>query len=842
MGYTPAVVPPPDSEHTALPPGSPGPAVGHAATKPTPAGGPGPEPDAREQVFAIGDEVGHYTISGVLGRGGMGQVYLARDRVLFGREVAIKTLHPGVGEQLLSKNTSVQREARLLARMRHPNIVQIFEFGADERVCWLAMEYVEGTTLAGRVSSGPDLDIPQVVHVLRQVGQALDHAHALGVVHGDIKPANLLLSAAGAGGLFVKVADFGLAREPEPTDDPQGRPSSQGGPRMGTVPYMAPEQLEGRPLGGAADQYALAIVAFALLTGQHPFADSAGVALVRAHVERPPPRPSTLADLPAAIDGVLLRALAKSPEMRFPTCAEFVAALAEALATRPEPTPALEQARSTHPFSDDAWHVTGVVRGTIELTHADGARLFRGEASELLCDLARRIAHRLSEHSGHLQHLAAGELLALFAPDAPRELCAESALDGALAIMAAVDGLHGDPSLPIAVRAEVRLGVDVGVVTGVADAERSAAILEGEPLRRAAALAREASRGEVLASRGALRLVRRLYGAEAHRGGEHYAVRERLRLFADAGEQDAPLRIDASPFVGRDIELALLQRAFDESARASCVVAVPVLGGAGVGKSRLIWELLRALDDDPERAYRPLQGRCSPDRSGSPYEPFSDMVRRLVSGRGEPIDAIRSALRESGEDETSAPVLRGCWASGTNGSASEMTRAPRSGRSGFGRLPACSARTPPMVSWFWSSRTSITPARRPSISSRTWPMPWQTKPWWCSSRCGKAGMARSTRWGCLSAGSTQCGCSPSTPPPQRPWSRRSWPKGTVCLRRCRPRSGRSVVGCRGTWRRCAEPPRIPSAPVGKEMTTAARCRPTWTRRCFSVWRSWGPWP
>ena len=289
---------------------------------------PGEQPGARPMgiTFRPGTQLAGYELGEQIGRGGMAVVYRARD-VRLDRWVALKILAPEIARDESFRQRFI-RESRAAAAVDHPNIIPVFEAGDADGVLFIAMRYVEAGdvgTLAAR--SGP-LDVARVNSIVAQIAAALDAAHAVGLVHRDVKPANMLIGALAASGRpdHVYLSDFGLSKQSV---------SAPGltltGQFMGTLDYMAPEQIEGKTVDGRADLYALACAAFELLTGAPPFRRDHDLALLWAQVSEPPPRPSQRrAGLPAAVDDVLLRALAKQPGQRQASCLEFAAQLQEA--------------------------------------------------------------------------------------------------------------------------------------------------------------------------------------------------------------------------------------------------------------------------------------------------------------------------------------------------------------------------------------------------------------------------------------------------------------------------------------------------------------------------------
>jgi serine/threonine protein kinase len=265
-------------------------------------------------------QVGKYKIVEEIGRGGFGTVYRARDTML-DRVVALKVLHP----QLMVDPTFLarfQQEARAAANLKNPHIVTIYDLGETEGVWYIAMEYLAGRPLDRMISQEGPLEPERALAIARDIGAALDHAHGQGLVHRDVKPSNIVVAADGS----ATLTDFGLVRAAL-----MSTVSTAMG-LIGTPAYMSPEQCEGQELDGRSDLYALGVVLYEMLTGQVPFQADTPLAVMRGHADKPPPPPRKLnPELPAGVEAVVLKALAKGRGDRYQSGEELAAALKGAL-------------------------------------------------------------------------------------------------------------------------------------------------------------------------------------------------------------------------------------------------------------------------------------------------------------------------------------------------------------------------------------------------------------------------------------------------------------------------------------------------------------------------------
>ncbi|HSR85109.1 MAG TPA: serine/threonine-protein kinase [Streptosporangiaceae bacterium] len=277
--------------------------------------------------LAPGEQLAGYEIQERIGRGGMAVVYRALDLRL-GRLVALKVLAPQLSEDDAFRQRFM-RESRAAAGVEHPHIVPVFEAGEAAGVLFIAMRYVAGGDVRSLIEADGRLKPARTVRIASQVASALDAAHAYGLIHRDVKPANILLGqASGSDSDHVYLSDFGLSKQSVGVST-----LTSTGQFLGTLDYVAPEQIQGHPIDGRADQYGLACAVVEMLTGAPPFRRDDSMALMWAQLEAAPPRlTERRPDLPPAVDEVVGAAMSKAPAGRYPTCRDFAAALAAACA------------------------------------------------------------------------------------------------------------------------------------------------------------------------------------------------------------------------------------------------------------------------------------------------------------------------------------------------------------------------------------------------------------------------------------------------------------------------------------------------------------------------------
>ena len=279
------------------------------------------------------ESLGRYKLKRVLGKGAMGVVYEGLDPRL-NRTVAVKTILVGELDPATAQEYSMRfaREAQAVARLNHPNIVQVYDFGEEGEIAYIVMEYIRGKELKAAFDTGERFTLRESTRLMTELLDAIDFAHNEGVVHRDIKPANVMVDHEG----HVKLADFGVAR----ISDPDRQGATQVGTMVGTPAYMSPEQVQGLKIDRRTDIFSAGVVFYQFLTGQRPFQGGGAFSVAKRIVQDDPPAPSLIIDsISPEYDEIVSRALAKDPDKRFQSAGEFAEALQRAAEGLPAEVP-----------------------------------------------------------------------------------------------------------------------------------------------------------------------------------------------------------------------------------------------------------------------------------------------------------------------------------------------------------------------------------------------------------------------------------------------------------------------------------------------------------------------
>ena len=588
-------------------------------------------PDAAMAPAAIGSELAgtHYVLHEPVGGGGMGVVFKAWDRRL-GRTVALKFLP----SHLLDDPAARERlrvEAQAAARLDHPNICTIYEVGeTQDGRFFIAMPFYHGETIAARLTRGP-LAVAEVVSIALQTARGLAKAHDSGIVHRDIKPANLIVNADGV----LKILDFGIAKL-------SGAAITLPGATPGTTAYMSPEQTRGDAITAATDVWSLGVVLYEMLTGAKPFGGGDARA-VRAAIcgAEPEPIATRRADVPPSLDLLVRASLAKDAAHR-PSSASAVAGELEAIgallgvsvagmsATRARDDRERNDAPSMFNADGegrDAVVVALRVSGYAELLESCGLSEAQREVERvraLVAETAERFGGVLNAFD------ESGGALLFGVPHAREDDCVRAARAAAVLVDGVCDSSEGDaPQATAPLR--LHAGLDAGrVIVRPVDRHGVSFHVAGAAVDLASRLAGLSPAGRVWIGPRCRRLVEpplRLTlrdGMAVPDGGRTVSPYELAGESDDRTRLEAALRHgDLTPYTARDHELAQVRASLDDAC-AGAGRFVVVLGEAGMGKSRLLHELLPAVQD---RGATVLRGRCLSYGAATAYLPFIDVVR-----------------------------------------------------------------------------------------------------------------------------------------------------------------------------------------------------------------------
>ena len=607
----------------------------------------------------IGKKLRAYEITEEIGSGGMATVFRAYQPSM-DRHVAIKVIHSNILHDGALRER-FQREARLIARLEHPHLLPVYDFDGEHNPPYIVMRYLEGGTLK-QVQQQGRVPRDEFLYILRQLAGALDYAHRQGVVHRDLKPSNVMIDR--EGNAFL--TDFGIARASGREKDLTGT-----GLMIGTPGYMAPEQARADGMADkAADIYSLGVIAFEVLAGSPPYEHENGFEVILAHINSPIPKASERdTKLPKAIDPVLARALAKEPSNRFVTATEFVESLIGALRIKPSEAPAALQSMtqtisvdqlSSHRKKKDEAETPGPDTPSDQQRQITAVSVNVKELDEILYEKgadAERVRSTMDALWGALSEIAKGHGgathshtedtgLILWGRDRAREDDSENAIRATLAMRDKVVtetrkvlGAKWEPT------EENPLPFSAGITTGPVLLERESDsgnyVASGAPITLAGRLKDSAPPGGILVAHETFTLVR---GVFTFTQGEPLRVRGRkepIEVYVVTQVKPRAFRLRAqgiegveTKMIGREIELRLLQEALTLTLEDGETQVVTVVGEAGVGKSRLLFEFSNWTDLQEQTIWF-FQARAT---QPSMLEPYS-LTRDLFSFRFRILDS-----------------------------------------------------------------------------------------------------------------------------------------------------------------------------------------------------------
>ncbi|MBE2248397.1 MAG: protein kinase, partial [Myxococcus sp.] len=650
----------------------------------------------------IGRVIGGFKILSVIGAGGMGKVYRAEQTKLQ-RVACIKTLLPELANDP-DVAVRFEREGVATALMKHPNIVGIYDFGrTDDNILYIAMEFVDGRPLRSILRTEAPVPARRAIGLVDQILSALDEAHANGVVHRDLKPANVLVSRNRDGSELVKVVDFGIAKLVGSHKSEEELSLTRTGTMVGSLGYMAPEQILGEEVTAQADLYATGVVLWELLCGRRLFPGKSDLELAQKHLTQAPPSPSSVASLPLPnyLDEVVLKALEKSPERRFRTAKEFKEALERVTANEwasatPNSSSSLRalanpDTRSKERFSDSSLsglkglvpdhllaHAEALPRHVVAtekrlLTIAFGELAGQAAVSEQISAatlkghvtaLAETFSGIVSRAEGLFERLPGAGFVMVFGLLTPHEDDPQRAVSCCFELLGAVEQLNRRLPRPL----EFRLGVHAATVTSAYDeTSLSESLGVAETVAVARRMLSTVPSGALIGSKPLEKLVRGTVQSTERAvvigGQQQESVYELLSRSERAASRQ--------PLVGRAAELGLLKQLLD-AVRARKSGGVLVVGAPGLGKSRLLAE---AVSQAQGAGAVTLTARGGRSFGAVPFEVAGQLVQSLLTrgqeGKG---PAPWAGLGALGVPAADVARLERLFA--TSGKAAEASGAP----------------------------------------------------------------------------------------------------------------------------------------------------------------------
>jgi serine/threonine protein kinase/tetratricopeptide (TPR) repeat protein len=606
----------------------------------------------------IGSRLGAYEIREEIGKGGMATVYRAHQPTV-DRDVAIKVIKGNLKEDADAVQR-FQREAKVIARLEHPHILPIYDFDGTNEPPYIVMRYLDGGTLKDVMKQGL-LPLPEVAYLIQHVASALDYAHRQGIVHRDIKPSNIMIDR--EGNAFV--SDLGIARITS-TGDGQRKGITVSGAIIGTPEYMSPEQAMGlADVDFKADIYSLGVMLFEMLTGQLPYIADTAMGTLLKHIQSPIPKIRDFnAELPEAVEVVILNALAKEPDNRYSSAGELArelthmsggtltvapmqlrAAAAESVVIRTQ-VQSNKADDSDSDSSADSRETPNEQHRQVTVVHiniADFEELLMEtepeEAASILKTLLESIQKLVTSGGGFIRERTASTLQALWGVNEVHETDAENAINTALAVRDSArkltaKWLEGDEAMPI------QIGIDTGSVL-IQVESGGTSTTSGQPITLAARFERAAPAGEILISHDTFRHVTGIYDVRQETPVRVRGRSEAIQVYVVQQARPRAFRLESrgvegieTKMIGRDGELKLLQDAMMLCIEDSETQMVTVTAEAGVGKSRLLFEFSLWIDVI-DQSVKFFEGRATQQTTNLPYS----LIRSVFSFRFEILDS-----------------------------------------------------------------------------------------------------------------------------------------------------------------------------------------------------------
>ncbi len=600
----------------------------------------------------IGTTLGAYEIIAEVGKGAMATVYRAYQPSME-RHVAVKVIHKAVSNDTQSM-LRFQREAKLVARLEHPHILPVYDFDGTHPTPYIVMRLLENGTLRDLMRQR-QLSLTETNLYIQQIAAAVGYAHRQGIIHRDIKPSNIMLDK--DGNAFV--TDFGVARMIE---GEKGDTVTLTGGVVGTAAYMAPEQGLGQgDVDHRADIYALGVLLFRMATGEIPYSADNEVGIIIQHVNTPiPSARDHNPDLPPELDAVIARAMAKDPATRYQTATEFAAAVKKVLVGQPiSAKRSTRQITATDTLLAEQRKIVTVMYATID-DYGDVISKKEGEEAARIATnaLSTVFASVVSEHGGQVITRDKNALVALWGADTSREDDPERAIRAGLAMQDTLRDLGAamleDERMPL----PMRIGINTGQVLLKPGGENDSLSASGPPLTIARRLMQKADR-TILISHNTYRYVRGVFEFVAADSIRVSSQRQRLKVYQVVGAKPRTFFGNvggvegiSTAMVGRDAELKYLQDSYSLAVEDHETQSVTVVGEAGMGKTRLLFEFITWVDLQPEH-FLYFAGRATPEMTNRPYA----LLRNMLSYRFEIYDSDSPATVRTKMENGMATLL-----------------------------------------------------------------------------------------------------------------------------------------------------------------------------------------
>jgi serine/threonine protein kinase/tetratricopeptide (TPR) repeat protein len=623
-------------------------------------------------VLDSGTRFGRYEIRSLLGAGGMGEVYLAQDTRLE-RTVALKILPAEVTSHQQRIHRFIQ-EARAASALSHPNVAHIYELEEAEGCHFIVMEYVKGQTLRQFMES-KRMSVQEALDVATQVASGLSAAHAAGIVHRDIKPENIMLRPDG----YIKILDFGLAKLTEQRkidSEASTMINTDPGVVIGTIVYMSPEQVRGLPVDVRTDIWSLGVVIYEMLAGVIPFKGATtGDKIVSVLEREAEPLAQYLADSSPELQRIINKSLAKNVQDRYQTVVEMEGDLkrlkqqlefeAEHLArSTPQNSATVEAALTAVPQNSNGLTIesSGEQRKQVTVLFADLSGLTAiastrdaEEVSELMSALWKRIDEFILDHGGMIEKHMGDVLMALWGAQAAHEDDPERAIRAALAVQAEASefalkklpgevdssainsGLSHKQGAPGHLPPLMRIGINTGPVLLSAAGGKDKLTASGPAVNLTSRLQQSAPAGGILISHDTYNHVRGVFDVQELEVMMLKGTAEPLHAYIVHRAKPRAFRLGTrgvegieTRMIGREAEMNRLMDTMQTVIEDRELQVVTVIGDAGLGKSRLLYEFMNQMELSPQQV-RIFNGRASEAMIGSPYS----LVRNVLSFRFE---------------------------------------------------------------------------------------------------------------------------------------------------------------------------------------------------------------